>query len=236
MKIRSLAGPAIITATLALSGCGSSQHVPSAGHPSTDSPSHSSAAATSTPATPTASVLPSGQRPVAQDGPGYQDAVTTFGGATHVQAAADKAVEIARLATTNCSLWTTPGADPMTGLDTLLTPDTYNQVKAKPTSLLIVSLPTKANGQNPLAEAKQSCTDTAPLRLAPTGFATSVDRSNPDQPRLILSGPTAVDVTLGGHKWTVTRDWTFGLIPGPNGWMLAGADYKPTDLSPAGGE
>src|SRR4051794_24346591 len=120
MTRRLLAVPALIAAGLVMSACGS-QTVPSAGHPVSNH-------ATSTAAASAPKIQE--QASVPTDGPGYEDALETFGGAEKVQAATDVAIQVIGLSMANCPRWTTPGADPMTGLDTLLTPTVYDDVKA----------------------------------------------------------------------------------------------------------
>jgi hypothetical protein len=231
-RTRLYATAALLTITAGLTACGSDQDVPSAGNPVTSvAPTTQSAAPTSE----SPDFLPDGQAPVAQDGPGYQDAIATFGGAEQVQAAADAATEIARQATANCDLWTAPdGVDPLTGLGDLLVPDLYTDLRADPSALL-VTLPESFEGHAPASDAQETC-EAGQARFTADALQVSVDRANPEQPRLILDGPIAYDLTLGSTEWVISRTWSFGLIPGPDGWLLHGADYEPTELRAAGGE
>jgi hypothetical protein len=70
-----------------------------------------------------------GQVPVTAD-EGYVDAVTTFGGAEQVAAAATADARVARIALADCRRWTEGTADPR--LSALLTPELQARVVAEP--------------------------------------------------------------------------------------------------------
>lgn len=228
------AATTLLAAAIALSACGSSNdNVPSANHPVTRIQTSQAPASPSTSTGATAQ-----QVALASTGTGYQDAVTTFGGADKIQAAADTVQQVIGLAMANCNRWKTPGLDAdhqMAGLDSLLTPDTFNAVKAsigQPGSL-IVNLPTTIeNGSHtPAADAQKSCTVGA-YHYDATGLAVSVNKANAEQPRLTLASPVTVDLTLGGTKYTISRAYSFDLIPaGPTGWMVAAGTWQSLDLS-----
>jgi hypothetical protein len=164
-----------------------------------------------------------GRVPVTADA-GYTDAVTTFGGAEQVAAAATADARIARIALADCRRWTEGTVDPR--LRALLTPELLTRVVAEPArpagsvSSLLSDLPERdGNGYRLAAAATGGCEPGGPLRYIPGPVTVAVDRSA-GEPRLLLTGGFVVDVRIGDTLVGAGRDWVFTSRRSAGGWLL----------------
>jgi hypothetical protein len=165
-----------------------------------------------------------GQVPVTAD-EGYADAVTTFGGAEQVAAAATADARVARIALADCRRWTEGTVDPR--LPPLLTPELLARVVAEPdratagsVSSLLSDLPERdGNGYRLAAAATGGCEPGGPLHYVPGPVTVAVDRSS-GEPRLALTGGFLMDVRLGDTLVGAGRDWVFTSRRSAGGWLL----------------